>query len=282
MKKLTFSIDIKAPKEKVWYSLWDEENYENWTSVFSEGSYAVSDWSEGSKIYFLGPGGGGGMHSVIHIKKPFDIMSFKHLTEIKDFKEVALNEESESWFGSEERYDLTENNGITTVIVTLDAVEQFEGFFNDAFPKAMQKLKEIAEGETKSITVRISTKESLERVWDSFTNPKHIVNWCFASDDWHCPKAENDLRTGGKFSTTMASNDGARSFDFGGTYDEVVPMKKYVYTIEVGRKVTVKFDVMDDLVIVTENFEPENANPLEMQRGGWQTILENFKKYVQQ
>jgi uncharacterized protein YndB with AHSA1/START domain len=280
MKKITFSIDIKAPKEKVWYSLWDEENYENWTSVFSEGSFAISDWNEGSKIYFLGSGGGGGMNSIINIKKPFDTMSFKHITEIKDFKEVPLTEESESWSGSEERYDLTENNGITTVTGTLDVVEQFEGFFNDTFPKAMQKLKEIAEGETKSITVRISTKESLEKVWDSFTNPKHIVNWCFVPD-WHCPKAESDLRAGGKFSKTMASNDGAMSFDFNGTYNEVVPLKKYVYTTEDGRKITVKFDVMDDLVIVTENFEPENANPLEMQRGGWQAILDNFKKYVE-
>ena len=69
MQKITFSIDIKAPKEKVWYSLWDEENYENWTSAFSEGSHAISDWNEGSKIYFLGSGGGGGMSSKINIKK---------------------------------------------------------------------------------------------------------------------------------------------------------------------------------------------------------------------
>lgn len=282
MKKVTFSIDIKAPKEKVWYSLWDDENYENWTSAFCEGSFTISDWNEGSKIYFLGPGGGGGMSSKISIKKPFDLMSFSHISEIMDFKELALTEETQAWSGSEERYDLTENNGITTVKVTVDIVETHADFFNEAFPKALQKLKEIAENETKSITVRISTKEPLEKVWNYFTQPEHITKWCFASDDWHAPKAENDLKVGGTFSTTMAAKDGSVSFDFGGTYIEVVPMKKYAYTMPDGRKVTVKFDVMDDNVILTENFDPEHQNTMELQRGGWQAILENFKKHLEQ
>jgi uncharacterized protein YndB with AHSA1/START domain len=281
MKKIHFSIDIKAPKEKVWYSLWDEENYENWTSAFCEGSFTISDWNEGSKIHFLGPGGSGGMNSKISIKKPFDIMSFNHMSEIKDFKELPITKEAESWSGSEERYDLTENNGITTVKVTVDIVEKFADFFNDAFPKALQKLKEIAENETNSITVRISTKESLEKAWNYFTKPEHIVNWNNASDDWHCPKSENDLKVGGTFSATMAAKDGSVSFDFNGIYTEVVPLKRFVYTIEDGRKVTVKFDVLDHHVIVTENFEPENIHSTELQRGGWQSILDNFKKYLE-
>lgn len=281
MKKVTFSIDINAPKEKVWYSLWDEENYEKWTSAFCEGSHAISDWNEGSKIYFLGPGGGGGMNSKISIKKPFDTMSFMHLGEIKEFKEMPITPETQQWSGAEERYDLTENNGITTVTTTMDVVEKFADYFNETFPKALQKVKEIAENETNSITVRISTKENLEKVWDYFTQPKHIVNWNNASDDWHCPKSENDLKVGGTFTATMASKDGAMSFDLRGTYDEVIPMKKYVYTMEDGRKVTVKFDFLDGNVILTENFEPENENSIELQRDGWQSILENFKKYLE-
>jgi uncharacterized protein YndB with AHSA1/START domain len=281
MNKLTFSIDIKAPKEKVWNSLWDDENYQKWTTPFCEGSYTISDWNEGSKIFFLGPGGSG-MNSKIDVKKPFDTMSFKHYGEVKDFKELPETEITKAWAGSEERYDLTEKNGITTVTASVDIVESHADFFNSAFPKALQIVKELAESDTKSITVRISTKESLEKVWNYFTDPKHIVNWCFASDDWHCPKAENDLKVGGTFSTTMASKDGAISFDFGGTYTEVAPMKKYAYTMPDGRKVTVKFDVLDGNVIITENFDPENTNPHDMQRGGWQTILENFKKYTEQ
>ncbi|MCF6130531.1 SRPBCC domain-containing protein [Flavobacterium sp. AS60] len=131
------------------------------------------------------------------------------------------------------------------------------------------------------MTVRISTNENLEKVWDHFTKPEHIVNWNNASDDWHCPKSENDLKVGGTFTATMAAKDGSVSFDFTGTYSEVIPMKKFVYTIADGRKVTVKFDVLDNHVIVTENFEPENIHSIELQRGGWQSILDNFKKYLE-
>lgn len=280
MKKLSFSVDINAPKEKVWYSLWDDENYESWTSAFCEGSNIATDFEEGSKIYFMDPNCSG-MNSKVTIKKPFDVMSFNHYGELKDWKELPQSEKTKSWSGSEERYDLTENNGVTTVNVTVDIVESHEGYFLDAFPKALDKLKEIAESPTKSITVKTSTKEPLEKAWDYFTNPKHIVNWCFASDDWHCPKAENDLRVGGTFTTTMASKDGKISFDFGGTYTEVEPIKKYAYTMADGRKVTVKFHVIDGQTIITENFEPENTNPEAMQRGGWQAMMDNYKKYLE-
>lgn len=280
MRKLSFSIDINAPKEKVWYSLWDDENYESWTSAFCEGSNIATDFEEGSKIYFMGPDGSG-MNSRVTIKKPFDVMSFNHYGELKNWKEMPQSEITKSWSGSEERYGLTEKDGVTTVDVTVDIVESHEGYFNEAFPKALDKLKEIAESPTKSITVKASTKESLEKAWDYFTNPKHIVNWCFASDDWHCPKAENDLKVGGTFSTTMASKDGKISFDFGGTYTEVEPMKKYAYTMADGRKVTVKFHVIDGQTIITENFEPENTNPEDMQRSGWQAMMDNYKKYLE-
>lgn len=280
MKKLTFTIDIHASKEKVWYSLWDDENYENWTSAFCEGSYTVSDWNEGSKIYFMAPDGSG-MSSIITIKKPFDMMLFNHYGEIKNFKEMPETEETKSWAGSEERYTLTEKGGITTVTAIVDVTEPHEGYFNTAFPKGLQKLKEIAENETKTISVRISTKEPIEKAWNYFTQPEHITRWCFASDDWHCPKAENDLKVGGTFSTAMASKDGQMSFEFAGTYLEVTPMKSYTYGMPDGRQVSVKFQLIDDNVIITENFVPESQNPIEMQRAGWQAILENFKKHLE-
>lgn len=281
MKKITFNIDINAPKEKVWYSLWDEENYEDWTSAFCEGSSTISDWNEGSKIYFIDPTGSG-MNSKIVTKKPFDIMTFKHFGEVKNYTELPETEITKAWSGSEERYDLTENNGITTVTVNVDIVESHLEYFNEAFPKALEKLKNIAESETKTITVKTTLDASLEEVWNKFTKAEHVVNWNFASDDWHCPKAENHLEVGKNFTFTMASKDGEMSFDFVGTYQEVVPMKKIVYIIADGRKVTVKFDVLDGKVILTENFAPENVHSVELQRGGWQSILDNFKKYTQQ
>lgn len=281
MKRLTFSIAIHAPKEKVWYSLWDEENYQDWTSAFCEGSFVISDWNEGSKIYFLSSSGDG-MNSKIVLKRPFETMVFQHVGEIANYEEQPITNETQSWSGSEERYDLSENNGVTTVKVSVDVVEKYTDYFNDAFPKALERVKNLAESDTKSITVKTTLETSLEEAWENFTQPGHIVHWNFASPDWHCPKAENHLETGKDFTYTMAAKDGSVRFDFTGIYQEVIPLKKIVYTIADGRKVTVKFDRMDRNIIVTENFQPENQNPVDLQRGGWQAILDNFKKYTEQ
>ena len=132
------------------------------------------------------------------------------------------------------------------------------------------------------ITVTITTSSSLKSVWDKWTGAEHIVNWNFASDDWHCPKATNDPRTGGKFSSTMASKDGTMSFDFEGMYDEVIPHQLIAYTMPDGRKVQVTFHTENDITTVTEIFDPETENPVDLQKAGWQAILDNFKRYVEQ
>jgi uncharacterized protein YndB with AHSA1/START domain len=131
------------------------------------------------------------------------------------------------------------------------------------------------------ITVEASVKGDLAKVWDSWTNPEHIVNWNFAGDDWHCPKATNDPRTGGKFSSTMASRDGAMGFDFEGVYDEVIDKEKIAYSLADGREVSIHFQEVGDTVKVTEIFDPENQNPVEMQQQGWQMIMDRFKVYTE-
>lgn len=133
------------------------------------------------------------------------------------------------------------------------------------------------------ITVQATINAPVEIVWQMWTLPEHITKWCFASDDWHCPAAENDARTGGKFSSTMAAKDGSFSFEFGGVYDEVIANKLIKYSMGDGRKVSIAFTMdEDDQTTVTETFDPESQNPIEMQRGGWQAILNNFKKYVEE
>lgn len=134
----------------------------------------------------------------------------------------------------------------------------------------------------KSITVQSTVNAPVEKVWKYWSEPAHIMQWCQASDDWHAPRAENDLKTGGKFSTTMAAKDGSFSFDFGGVYDEVIEHKLIKYTMGDGRKVSVAFNAQGNATEVIETFEPESTNPEEMQRGGWQAILDNFKKYTEQ
>ena len=149
MKKLNFSVDINAPGEKVWDTLWGNDTYGQWTSAFgSEGSTAVTDWQEGSKVLFLGAGGKEGMYSVIDKKQPNTYIAFKHLGVVKEGKEQPQDEETKKWSGAMETYTLKENNGATSLLVTLDATDDFADFFNDTFPKALQKVKDIAESAT--------------------------------------------------------------------------------------------------------------------------------------
>lgn len=121
----------------------------------------------------------------------------------------------------------------------------------------------------------------IEKVWKMFNEPSHISKWCFASDDWHAPSAEVDLRPGGKSTIRMEAKDGSMGFDFGSTYDKVKEHELIDYTIGDGRKVKVRFETAGKNVNVTESFEAEDQNPAEMQKNGWQAILDNFKKYVE-
>lgn len=131
------------------------------------------------------------------------------------------------------------------------------------------------------ITVSVTIAADKDKVWDYYTNPKHIVNWNFASDDWHCPSAENDMRAGGRYSSRMEAKDGSFGFDFEAIYDEVVDNNRIIYTIADGRKVMVGFQEKDGKTDVEVVFEAESQNPVEMQKGGWQAILDNFKKYAE-
>lgn len=133
-----------------------------------------------------------------------------------------------------------------------------------------------------NITISTTIQASIEKVWDCWTLPEHIVNWNFASPDWHAPAAENDLREGGEFIFTMAARDGSVAFDFNGIYTLVDPHKLIEYRIADGRKVCVQFLPEANHVVVTETFETENENSAEMQEAGWQAILDNFKNYVEQ
>ena len=132
-----------------------------------------------------------------------------------------------------------------------------------------------------SITVEATVNAPVEKVWKLWNDPQHITKWCSASDDWHAPNAENDLRKDGKFKTTMAAKDGSFSFDFEGVYTRVEPNKTIEYTMSDDRKVKIDFSSSGNTTKVTETFEAETENPIEMQRGGWQAILDNFKKHVE-
>ena len=132
-----------------------------------------------------------------------------------------------------------------------------------------------------TITVETLVNAPIEKIWQFWTQPEHITKWNTASEDWHTTRAENDLRIGGKFLSRMEAKNGSFSFDFEGIYTDVKTNEKISYAIIDDRKVTVTFSQKENGVQITETFEAENQNPLEMQKQGWQAILNNFKTYVE-
>ena len=131
------------------------------------------------------------------------------------------------------------------------------------------------------ITVQANINAPLKKVWNYYTNPEHIIHWNFASDDWCCPHAENDLRVGGIYNARMEAKDGSFGFDFEAIYTAIEFQKSFIYEMD-GREVIVTFDKNDlGKTIVNISFDSENDNSLELQKNGWQAILNNFKNYVE-
>jgi uncharacterized protein YndB with AHSA1/START domain len=131
------------------------------------------------------------------------------------------------------------------------------------------------------ITVQTTVNAPVEKVWQFWTKPEHITQWNNASDEWHTPYAENDLTVGGKFLSRMEARDGSFGFDFGGVYDAVEENQYIEYTIGDGRKVKINFTSQGNTTKVVETFETESTHSIEMQRGGWQAILDSFKHYTE-
>ncbi|MFC6998463.1 SRPBCC family protein [Rufibacter roseus] len=132
-----------------------------------------------------------------------------------------------------------------------------------------------------TVTVETTIQMPADQVWEFWTKPEHITQWNCATDTWQCPRAENDLTPGGRFLSRMEAKDGSMGFDFSGIYEQVIPNRQLVYRLDDGRLVRVDFSDMGNETKVTENFEVEELNSLDLQRTGWQAILDNFKKYAE-
>lgn len=144
MKRKLFKIQIDAPKEKVWNTLWNDDTYRKWTAVFSEGSWADTNWEEGSKVLFLSKDGEG-MVSRIAEKRAYEFMGIEHLGFVKDGKEDTESEKVQKWKGAREDYTLKEVAGRTELSVEMDITEDYLDYFSKTWPKALQKVKNIAE-----------------------------------------------------------------------------------------------------------------------------------------
>ncbi len=131
------------------------------------------------------------------------------------------------------------------------------------------------------VTVETTIDAPIVTVWECWTEPDCIMQWNAASDDWHTPSSTNDLREGGKFTARMEAKDGSVGFDFGGTYTKVIDHRQIDYTMDDGRTVSITFDEHDGHTHITETFDAETENSVEMQQAGWQSILDNFKEHVE-
>ena len=144
MERKEFEIEIDAPKEKIWNVLWNDETYRKWTAPFGEGSYAETDWEEGSRVLFLTPNGNG-MVSRINKNDPHNFMSIEHLGYVIEGVEDTTSEEVAQWKGALENYTLEMVNGKTQLLIETDIAEAYLDMFGEAWPKALQKVKELSE-----------------------------------------------------------------------------------------------------------------------------------------
>lgn len=145
MEKIQFSITVEASRERVWEILWQEDNYKKWTSVFTEGSHAITDnWKEGSKVLFMDPNGNG-IVSIVESNKPCTFMSFRHIGEIQNNIEDTTSDKVKEWAGSMENYSLSIENSLTRLQVEMDIAEAYKDYFLNTWPKALDKVKQLAE-----------------------------------------------------------------------------------------------------------------------------------------
>ena len=135
--------------------------------------------------------------------------------------------------------------------------------------------------EATKITIHATISAGIQKVWNYYTQPEHITKWNFASPDWHCPSASNDMRIGGKYTARMEAKDGSFGFEFEATYSEITENQKFVYVMPDGREVSVSINEDNHLTNITVSFDTETENPVDLQREGWQAILNNFKNYAE-
>ena len=275
MTRKDFEILIDARPDIIWFCLWDLYHYRIWTGTFCEGSYAVTDnWEEGTRVHFLTPEGKG-MYSDISLHLPEQAMIFTHQGIIENFREIPG---ATSWTGAREQYSLKDSDNQIRLHVQLDLDENHLAYFEQVFPPALQRIKELAENPV--ITISEEINKSPQLVWKWFTQPEHIIHWNAASDDWATVAAQVDLQEGGRFCYRMEALDQSAGFEFCGTFTRIVPNVAIHYKIDDGRTVEILFTETPNGTCITERFQPENINDPFEQRDGWQQILTRFRNYA--
>ncbi len=285
MQKQTYQIEINAPASAIWDAIINPKKYRIWTYAFNKDSHFDGSWNKGDKIHFIGrdeeTGEMHGMVSQIEESDLHQFVSIKHLGVLNNGKEDFESEMAKSWSPAYENYTFSPTeSGATLFKAEVDLQEEYAEMFEEMWANGLKLLKLIAES---FFETEVVVNSPIDKVWDSFTNPIHIINWNAASPDWECPKATNQLQVEGKFSYAMAAKDGSVSFDFNGLYFDIIPNSRIAYKMEDDRIVYIYFEaISDNETKVTQLVQKENENPMEMQKAGWQSISNNFKAYTEE
>ncbi len=285
MKLLELKQMIKSPVNQVWETIIGKETYPNWTKVFGGSSEFVGEWKEGEKVYFVGSANGetAGMVSMIEKLVEGKYISIIPIGMFMGKIENAVISNENEWIGSSESYTLIQDGENTIFELKANIPDEFFYSFSDMWKRGLLRLANLCEsGNIKKISITTTVNSTIESVWDAWTNPHHITKWAFASDDWESPIAKNEIKNDGKFLTRMQSKaDPNIGFDFTGQYMEVQEKKYINYIIDDGRFVEIIFEEVDCGIKISQTFEAEQENSVELQRAGWQSILDNFKYYVE-
>jgi uncharacterized protein YndB with AHSA1/START domain len=283
--RIELEQSFNTTPEHLWELIVDPGHYRFWTKAFSQGSKFVGDWSQGSNIRFVmedEAGNESGMLSMIEVSEWPTHISIKHLGLVMNGIEDYDSEEARQWTPAYENYTfISSQEGQCIFKMAQDIPEAYEEEFvenwNHAFELIKQRL-EILPSLKYKITLETQSKHNPEELWKKLTEPELVKTWNFASPDWGCPNAENDLKVGGEFHYEMAAKDGSMSFDFWGTYTKIEENKTLEFNLGDGRKVSIELIKKPWGCIVVESFEPEQENSLHLQRQGWQAILNNLAK----
>jgi uncharacterized protein YndB with AHSA1/START domain len=278
-----YNIFIKSTPENLWHKMLDSESYKYWTQEFEPTSCYSGKLELGEEIQFLSIDGSGMLVKVAKYEK-YIIIGFEIIGFVDNGNKI-LNQEIPN--GVEEYYFEPAENG-TELKIIVDTTPDYDEDMNKMWPKALLKLKELAESKEEliyntPILTQVQINSSPEKVWYYLTTSNHIEKWNHAGNDWACKDSKVDLVEGGKFSSFMYSKIDGEGFIFSGYYTEIVPHSVLKSVLDDGRKVILNMGSFDDgkSTLIRQYFEPESMNSKELQQKGWQLILENFKDYVE-
>ena len=283
MIKIRLERDFNVAPELLWELVVDPDHYRFWAESFSEGSTFYGEWTKGSKIRFVGEDENGlenGMISEIAESRWPEFISIKHVGLVMGGVDDYDSPTAREWTPALENYTFTsKEDGTCTFEVEQDVpeeeAEEFKANWENSFDRMAIRLQ--TSGDVgKVITLREKSSQRPEEIWEKLVTPEKVKSWNYASDDWHCPNAENTLAIGGEFHYEMAAKDGSESFDFGGTYTDIEPPEKLYFALGDGRKVRIDIFEKPDGCLIEERFEAEQQNNLHLQRQGWQSILKNL------